>query len=38
MMVADYRRELDGGLVLKDVGVSAHLQVAPTSVVIPASN
>ena len=38
MMVADYRREFDGELVLKDATVPAHLQMAPKSVVIPASN
>lgn len=37
-MVADYRRELDGDVVLRDVAVSAHLQATPAPVVIPASN
>ena len=38
MMVADYRREFDGQLVLKDVSVPAHLEASPAPVVIPASN
>ncbi|HXA08819.1 MAG TPA: N-acetylmuramoyl-L-alanine amidase, partial [Chthoniobacterales bacterium] len=38
MMVADYRREFDGQLVLKDVSVPARLEASPAPVVIPASN
>ena len=38
MMVADYRREFDGQLVLKDATVPAHLEASPAPVVIPASN
>ena len=38
MMVADYRREFDGQLVLKDATAPAKPEASPASVVIPASN
>ncbi len=38
MMVADYRREFDGQLVLKDASASAKPEASPASVVIPTSN
>jgi N-acetylmuramoyl-L-alanine amidase len=38
MMVADYRREFEGQLVLKDATAPAKAEASPASVVIPASN
>ena len=38
MMVADYRREFDGQLVLKDATEPAKPEASPASVVIPTSN
>ena len=38
MMVADYRRESDGQLVLKDATALAKPEASPASAVIPASN
>ena len=38
MMVADYRREFDGQLVLKDAAAPAKPEASPASVVIPTSN
>jgi len=38
MMVADYRREFDGQLVLKDATAPAKPEVSPAAVVIPTSN
>jgi N-acetylmuramoyl-L-alanine amidase len=38
MMVADYRREFEGQLVLKDAKTSVKPEAASVSVVIPASN
>src|SRR6266446_5825470 len=38
MMVADYRREFEGRLVLKDATAPAKPEASPAPVVIPASN
>ncbi len=38
MMVADYRHEFEGQLVLKDASAPAKPEASPASVVIPASN
>jgi len=38
MMVADYRREFDGQLVLTDATAPAKPEVSPAAVVIPTSN
>jgi N-acetylmuramoyl-L-alanine amidase len=38
LMVADYRREFDGQLVLKDATAPAKPEASPASVVIPTSN
>jgi N-acetylmuramoyl-L-alanine amidase len=38
MMVADYRREFDGQLVLKDATAPAKPEASPAPVVIPTSN
>ena len=38
MMVADYRREFEGQLVLKDADVPAKPEASPASAVIPTSN
>ena len=38
MMVADYRREFEGQLVLKDAKTSPKLETEAAPVVIPASN
>ncbi|MGH8093183.1 MAG: N-acetylmuramoyl-L-alanine amidase family protein [Chthoniobacterales bacterium] len=38
MMVADYRRELEGALVLKDATAPARPEASPASAVMPTSN
>jgi hypothetical protein len=38
MMVADYRREFEGQLVLRDANAPVKPEASPASVVIPTSN
>jgi hypothetical protein len=38
MMVADYRREISGTLVLRDAAAAAKQDPSPAPVIIPTSN